>query len=67
MLGHSSGHSVQFRFPALAPCIIKPLTAGLLILHVQVVYGHLDDPESQELKRGVSYLRLRPGEAQAQG
>jgi hypothetical protein len=27
----------------------------------QVVYGHLDDPEHQELQRGVSYLKLRPG------
>ena len=28
---------------------------------LQVVYGHLDDPENQEIERGVSYLRLRPG------
>jgi hypothetical protein len=28
---------------------------------VQVVYGHLDDPEGQDIKRGVSYLKLRPG------
>lgn len=34
----------------------------LIIWRMQVVYGHLDDPEKQELKRGVSYLRLRPGE-----
>ena len=27
---------------------------------LQVVYGHLDDPENQEMKRGSSYLRLRP-------
>lgn len=26
----------------------------------KVVYGHLDDPEGQDIKRGVSYLRLRP-------
>ena len=26
-----------------------------------MVYGHLDDPEGQEIKRGVSYLNLRPG------
>lgn len=25
------------------------------------MYGHLDDPEGQELQRGVSYLKLRPG------
>ncbi|MEW5302867.1 MAG: hypothetical protein WDW36_005608 [Sanguina aurantia] len=31
-----------------------------LTLAEKIVYGHLDDPENQELKRGVSYLRLRP-------
>jgi hypothetical protein len=34
---------------------------ALLLLLLQVVYGHLDDPEHQELQRGVSYLKLRPG------
>ena len=29
---------------------------------MQVVYGHLDDPQGQDLKRGVSYLKLRPGD-----
>eukprot|EP01025_Chloroclados_australasicus_P057503 TRINITY_DN716_c0_g2_i1.p1 TRINITY_DN716_c0_g2~~TRINITY_DN716_c0_g2_i1.p1 ORF type:complete len:834 (-),score=109.77 TRINITY_DN716_c0_g2_i1:406-2808(-) len=33
----------------------KPLT-----LAEKVVYGHLDDPEHQDMERGVSYLRLRP-------
>eukprot|EP00899_Mesostigma_viride_P025603 jgi/Mesvir1/6227/Mv00905-RA.1 len=33
----------------------KPLT-----LAEKVVYGHLDDPKGQEIKRGSSYLRLRP-------
>ena len=27
----------------------------------QVVYGHLDDPQGQDIQRGVSYLKLRPG------
>ena len=31
-----------------------------LPLSPQVVYGHLDDPEHQDIQRGVSYLRLRP-------
>lgn len=30
--------------------------------HIQVVYSHLDEPGTQEIERGVSYLRLRPGE-----
>jgi hypothetical protein len=29
---------------------------------LQIVYGHLEEPETQELERGVSYLKLRPGE-----
>lgn len=28
---------------------------------MQIVYGHLEEPETQELQRGVSYLKLRPG------
>ena len=39
-----------------------PPPAALPSPHLlQVVYGHLDDPEGQEIKRGVSYLNLRPG------
>lgn len=33
----------------------RPLTYAEKIL-----YSHLDDPEGQEIERGVSYLRLRP-------
>jgi len=33
----------------------RPLT-----LSEKIVYGHLDDPQHQEIKRGVSYLNLRP-------
>ncbi|KXS17071.1 aconitate hydratase [Gonapodya prolifera JEL478] len=33
----------------------KPLT-----LAEKIVYGHLDDPVSQDIERGVSYLKLRP-------
>ena len=31
-----------------------------LTLTEKIVYGHLDDPEHQELIRGKSYLNLRP-------
>lgn len=33
----------------------KPLTLG-----EKIVYGHLDDPQNQELERGKSFLLLRP-------
>ncbi|KAJ9528630.1 hypothetical protein QJQ45_020393 [Haematococcus lacustris] len=32
-----------------------------LTLAEKIIYGHLDEPETQEIKRGVSYLKLRPG------
>ncbi|CAB4481677.1 aconitate hydratase [Rhizophagus irregularis] len=33
----------------------RPLT-----LSEKILYSHLDDPHGQDIKRGVSYLRLRP-------
>jgi len=33
----------------------RPLTLG-----EKIVYGHLDDPENQEIERGKSFLLLRP-------
>lgn len=33
----------------------RPLT-----LSEKILYSHLDDPQGQDVKRGVSYLRLRP-------
>jgi aconitate hydratase len=31
-----------------------------LTLAEKIIYSHLDDPQGQEIERGVSYLRLRP-------
>lgn len=31
-----------------------------MTLSEKIVYGHLDRAEEQEIKRGVSYLRIRP-------
>lgn len=41
--------------PFLSPRLNRPLT-----LSEKIVYGHLDDPASQEIERGKTYLRLRP-------
>lgn len=38
-----------------APRLQRPLT-----LSEKVLYGHLDDPKNQDIKRGESYLLLRP-------
>jgi hypothetical protein len=35
----------------------RPLT-----LSEKILYGHIDDPATQSIERGVSYLRLRPGD-----
>jgi hypothetical protein len=35
----------------------RPLT-----LSEKILYAHLDDPANQDIERGVSYLRLRPGD-----
>ena len=50
MHGVLTAHSRAHRsIPMLGPCC------------KQVVYGHLDDPENEDIRRGISYLRLRPG------
>lgn len=33
----------------------RPLT-----LSEKIVYGHLDNPEEQDIERGKTYLKLRP-------
>ena len=40
---------------ALFSRLKRPLT-----LSEKILYGHLDQPKTQDIERGVSYLRLRP-------
>lgn len=40
--------------------IVKERLNRPLTLSEKIVYGHLDNPQEQEIKRGVSYLNLRP-------
>ncbi|GAX84135.1 hypothetical protein CEUSTIGMA_g11558.t1 [Chlamydomonas eustigma] len=47
--------AIEDRLAVVRKRLNQPLT-----LAEKVVYGHLDDPGHQEMKRGVSYLRLRP-------
>lgn len=46
---------------SLRPQVVRGRLNRPLTFAEKVVYGHLDEPESQEIERGVSYLRLRPG------
>lgn len=47
--------AMESRLAAVRKRLNRPLSFA-----EKVVYGHLDDPEGQEIKRGVSYLKLRP-------
>lgn len=40
--------------------IVKKRLNRPLTMCEKVLYGHLDDPQNQDIERGVSYLRLRP-------
>jgi aconitate hydratase len=53
---------VQLPYPKLMKNyeVIKKRLAGPLTLAEKVLYSHLDDPQGQDIERGVSYLRLRP-------
>lgn len=47
--------SIEDRLLVVRRRLNRPLT-----MSEKIVYGHLDDPETQDIRRGVSYLRLRP-------
>lgn len=51
----SSFHPLTIFLQVVRRRLNRPLTFA-----EKVVYGHLDDPETQDIQRGVSYLRLRP-------
>lgn len=40
--------------------VVKDRLNRPLTLSEKILYGHLDDPKNQDIKRGESYLKLRP-------
>lgn len=54
-LVHSTYKKTQERLAIIRKRLNRPLTLG-----EKIVYGHLDDPQNQELERGKSFLLLRP-------
>jgi aconitate hydratase len=58
---HEKGNYINYKKMSENLAIVRnrlnnrPLTYGEKIL-----YSHLDDPQNQEIERGVSYLKLRP-------
>jgi aconitate hydratase len=51
----SAYSSMRTRLSVVAARIKRPLT-----LAEKILFGHLDDPKGQDLKRGESFLNLRP-------
>lgn len=49
-----------YRKTAQRLAVIRRRLARPLTLAEKIVYGHLDDPEHQEIERGKSFLLLRP-------
>ncbi|KAF5840054.1 mitochondrial aconitate hydratase [Dunaliella salina] len=47
--------AMEQRLKVVQKRLNQPMT-----LAEKIVYGHLDEPETQPLERGVSYLKLRP-------
>ncbi|DBA67352.1 hypothetical protein WJX79_001524 [Trebouxia sp. C0005] len=47
--------AMEDRLSVVRKRLNRPMT-----LAEKVVYGHLDEPDTQDIRRGVSYLRLRP-------
>ena len=40
--------------------VVKKRLNRPMTLSEKILYSHLDDPASQDIERGTSYLRLRP-------
>merc|ERR1712121_90773 len=40
--------------------VVKGRLNRPMTLSEKILYGHLDDPKNQDIKRGESYLKLRP-------
>ncbi|GBF99166.1 aconitate hydratase [Raphidocelis subcapitata] len=57
-----AGETLNDRYAAMEKrlAVVRKRLNRPLTLAEKVVYGHLDDPENQEIVRGVSYLKLRP-------
>lgn len=52
---HLPYKKLQKKLEAVKKKLSRPLT-----MSEKILYSHLDDPNSQEILRGHSYLRLRP-------
>lgn len=53
---------LQQNLKAVRSRLNRPLT-----LSEKILYSHLDEPNSQDIKRGESYLKLRPDRVAMQG
>ncbi|KAL2024758.1 hypothetical protein VTK56DRAFT_5579 [Thermocarpiscus australiensis] len=54
------GNFINYKKMSENLAIVRQRLKRPLTFAEKILYSHLDDPEGQEIERGVSYLRLRP-------
>ena len=54
------GNFINYKKMSENLAIVRSRLNRPLTFAEKILYSHLDDPEGQEIERGVSYLRLRP-------
>ncbi|KAM7196308.1 Aconitase family (aconitate hydratase) domain containing protein [Rhypophila sp. PSN 637] len=57
---HEVNSFVNYKKMAENLAIVRSRLNRPLTLAEKILYSHLDDPEGQDIERGVSYLKLRP-------
>ncbi len=54
------GHFINYKKMSENLAIVRKRLNRPLTFAEKILYSHLDNPESQDIERGVSYLKLRP-------
>ncbi|WFD01236.1 aconitate hydratase [Malassezia yamatoensis] len=60
LIEHGKGYYLPYQKLEKNLEIVRERLKRPLTMSEKIVYGHLDDPHTQDIERGVSYLRLRP-------
>lgn len=60
MTNWEKGHYINYKKMSENLAIVRKRLNRPLAFAEKVLYSHLDDPQGQDIQRGVSYLKLRP-------
>ncbi|KAK5045342.1 hypothetical protein LTR84_009448 [Exophiala bonariae] len=60
MTNWEKGHYINYKKMSENLAIVRKRLNRPLTFAEKVLYSHLDDPQGQDIQRGVSYLKLRP-------